>query len=189
VGFQVAGRIAEVATSKRWQALFDEHVVQPLGLTDTFFPANKSAGTAWVPRAWMNPHIGGGAHSTANDYARFLRMFLADGEIEGQRILSPRAVREMQIDQTLGLDPIFSPHWVADAGYGLGAWVETRGPHGLGTRLSCAGARGFLPWVDLELGYAGIIIAPCETRRLVRLYEALLPLIAQSLGQSGQAAA
>lgn len=95
----------------------------------------------------------------------------------------------MQIDQTLGLDPIFSPHWVADAGYGLGAWVEARGPHGLGTRLSCAGAQGCLPWVDLELGYAGIIIAPCETRRLVRPYEALLPLIAESLGRCRRAAA
>ena len=46
-----------------------------------------------------NDRGGGGLLSTAPDYARFLRMMLRDGELDGVRVLSPASVAALATDQ------------------------------------------------------------------------------------------
>ena len=38
---------------------------------------------------------GGGLHSTAGDYMRFLRMLMNGGELDGARVLQPQTVADM----------------------------------------------------------------------------------------------
>ena len=46
---------------------------------------------------------GGGLLSTARDYARFMRMILNNGELEGARVLAPQTVAQMASNQMGGL--------------------------------------------------------------------------------------
>jgi CubicO group peptidase (beta-lactamase class C family) len=46
---------------------------------------------------------GGGLLSTSDDYVRFMRMMLGNGELDGTRVLAPRTVRMMTTNQ-LGAD-------------------------------------------------------------------------------------
>jgi len=85
---------------------------------------------------------GAGLSSTAEDYARFLQLFLNGGEFQGVRLLSPKTVQLMLTEQM--------PKASADVGLGFG--LETpdndhQQPHSLGT-FSWGGAYGSSYWAD-----------------------------------------
>ena len=61
---------------------------------------------------------GGGLLSTASDYVRFAQAMLNGGELDGNRILSPKTVELMTTDQVGALSP---------AGFGLGFGVARPG--------------------------------------------------------------
>jgi len=87
---------------------------------------------------------GGGLWSTADDYLRFARMLLADGSIDGVRVLSAESVRQMRADRLTREQKtvpfLGAPFWVG-RGFGLGLSVVTDpakasqlfGPGGAGT--------------------------------------------------------
>ncbi|MEI6782847.1 MAG: serine hydrolase domain-containing protein [Verrucomicrobiota bacterium] len=92
LAMQVGGRMAEQATGKSFDELFQEKIAHPLGMTNTHFtPVDPSHG--------HSPMLGGGARSTVHDYSRFLAMISADGLFEGKRILSTAAIARMQANQ------------------------------------------------------------------------------------------
>jgi CubicO group peptidase (beta-lactamase class C family) len=144
--------------------VLSERIFAPLGMPDTGF----SVGTAGRPRAAtmykldanmalqhdvMGPaHItdppfcsgGGGLWSTVDDYLRFARMLLADGTLDGVRVLSEESVRLMRTDRLTDEQKrqpfLGAPFWVG-RGFGLNLSVVTDpaksrqlfGPGGLGT--------------------------------------------------------
>src|SRR5687768_12804052 len=72
LAMQVAGRMAELATGKTWEVIFQEKIAGPLGMRSTHFtPVDTTPG--------HNPMIGGGARSSLHDYARFLQMIMNEG--------------------------------------------------------------------------------------------------------------
>jgi CubicO group peptidase (beta-lactamase class C family) len=91
VSVQVAGRIAEIASGieapsgKAWKSLFTSRLSAPLEMTATSCEGSSPTD---------NPHLAGGATSTARDYASFLTMLLNKGSFRGRRILSEAAVAE-----------------------------------------------------------------------------------------------
>jgi CubicO group peptidase (beta-lactamase class C family) len=111
-------------TGKRWHELFAERLAAPLGLASTKFgtlqPVGGEPGTAALP--W----VAGGAVSTLDDYARFLRMLAGKGVFDGQRVLSEASVAAMWRDQVpahVEVQPVgFAAETVR---YGLGTWLET----------------------------------------------------------------
>ena len=110
---------------------------------------------------------GAGLWSTVDDYLRFARMLLADGTLDGVRVLSEESVRLMRTDRLTDdqkRQPFLgSPFWVG-RGFGLNLSVVTDpaesrqlfGPGGLGT-FSWPGAYGTWwqadPSADLMLIY------------------------------------
>jgi CubicO group peptidase (beta-lactamase class C family) len=58
----------------------------------------------------------GGLNASVNDMSRFIRMILAEGELDGQRIIKPETVRETAPDSDVAQSP--------DHGNGQG-WNET----------------------------------------------------------------
>ena len=119
-GFDVAGLIVEVVSGQPFEDFLQQHLFDPLGMTDTtFYPseaqrqrlahayrANPATGeysllTGLGPNGPIPtkgeavPHGGGGLFSTAGDYARFCQMLLGGGTFNGRRYLSPAAYQAM----------------------------------------------------------------------------------------------
>jgi len=105
---------------------------------------NPGSGGTWMAdparafSATAYPSGGAGATATIGDYARFARMLLNGGELDGARILKPETVRLMTSPQTNGMAPA-----VRGAGneFGLGFFVTTD-PGAAKTRMG-AGSFGW----------------------------------------------
>ncbi|MGC3988970.1 MAG: serine hydrolase domain-containing protein [Chthoniobacteraceae bacterium] len=93
LAMQVAGRMAELATGKDSETLFQEKIARPCAMQNTHFTPvdTKQAGHA--------PMLGGGARSTLPDYEHLLSMIFHGGVYAGRHVLSASAIREMQADQ------------------------------------------------------------------------------------------
>jgi len=157
LSMQVAGRMAELATGQRFEELFQRRIARPLGLSHTRF-------TPVDPGPGRSPMLGGGARSSARDYARFLRMIAADGTFEGARVLSAAAIGAMLADQvgTATVAPGELVERVRGAKhtgvYGLGLWRERLDAQGRATLVSSPSWAGSYPWLDLEHGLYGVFI-------------------------------
>ncbi len=119
VGLDWAGRVVEVVSDQDLDAYFQEHILGPLGMSDTSMYLSAEAqgrlgalhlrtdeGLAPLPNqaAW-DGHVfemasgGGGLYSTVPDYLRFTRMILDGGALDGVRILAEDTVEHMGVDQ------------------------------------------------------------------------------------------
>jgi CubicO group peptidase (beta-lactamase class C family) len=140
----LVGRIA----GKSFREFLFERIFEPLGMVDTDFwiPPEKMARaasvygfnddqTALAPRhfpARTAPpgFCGGGAGlvSTLDDYLKFARMLLGEGEVDGVRLLRPETVRLMRENRLTDAQreiPFMNiPMW-AGQGFGLGVSVIT----------------------------------------------------------------
>jgi len=147
LAMQVAGRMAELATGKDWESLFQQKIAIPLGMHSTHFtPVDSSGGHA--------PMLGGGARSTLQDYANFLSMIFNNGVFNGKRILSVRAIEAMQANQVEGAK-INKGEFVEKARssskkdiYGLGEWREETDNRGRAILISSPSWAGAYPWID-----------------------------------------
>ena len=129
-GFNLVGRLIEVLSGEPYASFVDSRLLQPLGLRDTtLWPSEsqlarlaKSYASASADGLGRTPlrevpfpqltapyssrarraSPSGGYFSTARDCARFGRMVLRGGELDGQRHLSAAAIAEMTTDQTGG---------------------------------------------------------------------------------------
>src|SRR5262249_13417822 len=112
----VVGRIVETVSGETLEDYFREHIFIPLKMTDTSYnvPKTKEARlVAQHPRsgtrmdgaiklqnprpglAIPSPRGGSGLASTADDYGRFVRMFLNGGALDGARVLKAETVALM----------------------------------------------------------------------------------------------
>jgi len=124
-GMDVLGRVVEVAGGMPFDEFLQKRVLDPLGMKDTSFWIAPAKESRWAhPYRWNaqtskleetritylyntavtdreRPPLGGaGLFSTAADMARFYRMMLNQGALDGQRILKPETVAEMTRKQT-----------------------------------------------------------------------------------------
>lgn len=111
------GRLVEKVSGQNLEDYFDQHIFQPLRMSDTFFnvPPEKQArvvalhmhqeDSSYVqapPQPLPPVHFfsgGGGLYSTAGDYLKFERMLLGGGTLDGKRVLSPESVQQMSKNQ------------------------------------------------------------------------------------------
>jgi CubicO group peptidase (beta-lactamase class C family) len=167
-GLSVAGRIVEIVAGKPFDQFLSERIFQPLGMKDTtFFPTtDQAARTAIVYKptadksdiepaeSWIGnektPNPSGGLMSTASDLVRFYQMCLNGGQLDGKRILSAEAVKEMTSVQTADVPkPLgFTP----GSEWGLGFALVSK-PEGATAMLSPGtfghgGAFGTQGWID-----------------------------------------
>jgi CubicO group peptidase (beta-lactamase class C family) len=135
----ILGCVVEKASGVALDTFIAQRITKPLGMTDThfFLPATKrerltavyaSTDDGGMTRAPDGPRGqgnyvegprrsfsgGAGLLSTARDYARFLQMLLNGGELDGVRILAPKTVQLMTVNQ---IGTIYSS---GGLGFGLG---------------------------------------------------------------------
>ena len=167
--------------------VLSERIFGPLGMADTGFSVGtagrRRAATmykldetmtlqhdAMGPAPITDPPFctgGAGLWSTVDDYLRFARMLLADGTLDGARVLSEESVQQMRTDRLTDEQKrqpfLGAPFWIG-RGFGLNLSLVTDpsksrqlfGPGGLGT-FSWPGAYGTWwqadPSADLILIY------------------------------------
>lgn len=169
VSVDVLGRLIEVVSGKPLDEFLDERLFRPLGMTDTgFYVPQDKLGRFALNYQWSEdgdlepvdegapgryttmpagPSGGGGLVSTADDYLRFCQMLLNGGELDGQRILSPRTVDFMLSDHLL-------PDQEAGPGVGFGlGFAVIRNPAqdghlGAAGEAYWAGAANTFFWID-----------------------------------------
>jgi D-alanyl-D-alanine-carboxypeptidase/D-alanyl-D-alanine-endopeptidase len=151
----VAARMAEVATGKSWDQLFDEVLRKPLKLSSDVryytFP-KRSTGTT-------NPLIAGGLRASVDEYAKLLALEYHRGAFGGVGVGTPELFDAQSVEPYPGAVIGESP--AARVGhpirYGLGAWLECSTPATGCAKVSSPGAFGFTPWVDREHRYYAIV--------------------------------
>ena len=186
-----AGVMIERVSGQRLGDHLDEHVLGPLRMTETSYVPTEAmldrAATVHarlpdgslmpypIPAPTADTHQGGGAglYGTVGDYARFVRMILGDGELDGERILAAATVQQMTVNQMgdLRVAPMASamPHLTNDAEFFPGApksWglsfqineapAATGRPAGT---LMWAGLANSYYWIDRVTGIGGVYLS------------------------------
>jgi methyl acetate hydrolase len=189
----VVGRLVEVVSGQKLEEYFHDHIFVPLKMNDTSYNVPESKGPRLVAQqqragAKMDGDIvlqipplvgltiaspigGGGLASTAEDYGRFMRMFLNGGALDGVRILKAETVALMSQNQigavtvpalksALPRSADFT--FIADGrdkwGYGFLITVDQiPGKRSPGS-LSWGGINNTYFWIDPARGVAGTIM-------------------------------
>ncbi len=147
-GINTAARVLEVVSGMSYEAFMQERLFDPLGMKDTTFWPDETQ-TARLAKSYRPdkektgletfditqllyplsdrtrrfPMPAGGLFSTAADTARFCRMLLNRGELDGRRYLSEASVAELTKRQTpdsvnnaYGLGFAVGPDWFGHGG-------------------------------------------------------------------------
>jgi CubicO group peptidase (beta-lactamase class C family) len=157
LAMQVAGRMAELATGKDFETLFQEKIAQPLEMTATHFtPVDLDGG--------HSPMLGGGARTILHDYAHFLEMIANDGKYKGVKVLKKESIQEMQADQVKNA-LVKKGEFVENVRglthksiYGLGEWREELNQNNEAVLISSPSWAGAYPWIDKENKVYGFIL-------------------------------
>jgi CubicO group peptidase (beta-lactamase class C family) len=157
----VLGYFIEIVSGMPFDVYLKTHIFDPLEMNNTAFYLPKSKEDRlvsvqtkkegeWInyPITFYDPNYpikgakqffsgGAGLCSTAEDYAKFLQMYLNKGELNGTRLLSRTTVQVImanQIGDLWGKDP--------KASYGLAFMVQTEKGEGQGGN----GSNGTFSW-------------------------------------------
>jgi CubicO group peptidase (beta-lactamase class C family) len=150
VSMQVAGRICEVVSGKKWNALFADNIAAPCSMINTNFGLG------------LNPSIANGASSSARDYSFFLYMIMNNGvALNGRRVLSQAAITAMEQGETNKATIVYSPYPAsmlpASNYYGIGNWRDVTASGDSLIEGSSPGAFGTHPWINREKKITGIV--------------------------------
>lgn len=147
VGINIAGRVAEVVTKKKFDILIKSKLLTPLGMRRTSF--TDLSGAAIDPSA--------GAQSTAEDYLKFLRMLLNKGKLNQQVFLSESSVKSLLSMQASFAQVAYSPLKGQPLGYAHGAWISAD-QQGRTISLAAPGMQGSWSQIDLCRGYIYLVL-------------------------------
>ena len=188
-GINTAARIVEIVSGKTFDEFLRTRLFVPLGLKHTtHYPSaeqlpflataytkNKTTGaldavSAPPPARGTRPPTGNaGLYASAHDYARFCQMLLNGGTLDGQRYLSPAALKLLSTPQTPATLPtgFFQNNTYGQRGTNYGWGIGTcvlKTPHaGVAAMLAPGsyghgGAWGTQAWIDPVRGVAYILM-------------------------------
>jgi CubicO group peptidase (beta-lactamase class C family) len=170
----ILGRVVEVVSGKSLYQFEKERILDPLGMKDTSFYVTDKAKQPRIAEPFPNdrkigndaemndPRIarkwesgGGGMVSTIGDYARFVKMLLNGGTLDGKRYLSPKTIAYMgsnHIGPASGV--VNGPYYLPGPGFGFGLGFAVRTEPGVSVmegsigEMNWSGAGGTTFWVD-----------------------------------------
>ncbi len=183
-----AGQVVEAITGRRLGEVMQTRIFDPLGMTSTAFALNEAMrarlarvhqrradGSLTPLLSFELPpdpevHMGGhGLYSTAEDYCRFIRMWLNDGMGPGGPVLTPETVRAAEKNGLGALKirglPAVAPARTNDAEFFPGmakSWAmsfmvnDADAPTGRPAgSLAWAGLANLYYWIDRRNGVGG----------------------------------
>ncbi|MGK2862521.1 MAG: serine hydrolase domain-containing protein [Chitinophagaceae bacterium] len=146
IGLNIAGRVLEVISKKRFDVLAKQKLFNPMTMRRTSFTSSDGS--------LVNPS--GGASSTAEDYMKFLVMLINEGQYGGKQILSEKSVEKLMEIQTKQEQIKYAPKAATGFNYALGSWVIDE-QNGVAGSLACPGLFGTWPMINLCAGYAYLV--------------------------------
>ena len=175
-GPTVAGRILEIVSGMKYEDFLRTRLFEPLGMKDTTFHPDD-AHRARIARTYKmdedthelvpgyNPFVtsdasvqhmpepAGGLFSTAQDMGRFYAMVANGGELDGKRILSTNAVKEMLTPVTAGGKQLnYSCGWMHNTDKQRVCAAMPVGSHGHGGAFATNG------WIDPASGIVTVFM-------------------------------
>ncbi|GMU20015.1 MAG: hypothetical protein AMXMBFR13_01160 [Phycisphaerae bacterium] len=176
VGYIVLGELVRVIDGRPLDEFARQEIFTPLGMAETAYlpsdamkarcaPTERRKGQWMVgevhdPRAYALGGVAGhaGLFSTADDLARWCRMILGAGMIQGRRVLSEMAVREMIRSRCLA-------DGTKCRGYGFDIDTAYSSPRGnlfaTGTTFGHTGFTGTSLWIDPAADCFVILLTNC----------------------------
>jgi len=197
ISVDIQGYIVQRLSGMRFGDFLEQNIFAPLAMSDTrFFVKAEDVDRFAEVHNWdsernrlvQRPHRsdrpsyldperlesgGGGLVSSTHDYARFLQMLVNEGELEGERLLTPESIRIMRTNSLrddLNLRGSLTSEGQPGQGFGVDFAVITD-PEKAGSRNSpgtyyWGGAAGTWFWVDPveDMFWLGMIQAQGATR-------------------------
>jgi CubicO group peptidase (beta-lactamase class C family) len=163
INFILLGEIVHRASGETLDAFAKKHVFEPLGMKDTAYNPSPDLrpriaatekdekgvmliGVVHDPTARRMGGVAGhaGLFSTAADLARYARMILNDGALDGVRLLKLETVKLMEAIHTpTGMTDKRALGWDVDTRYS-----KPRGGFPVGTSFGHTGFTGTCLWID-----------------------------------------
>lgn len=147
IGINIAGRVLEVVSKKKFETLIKTKLLNPLGMRRTTFTDLEGNP--------VNPS--GGAQSTGDDYMKFLVMLLNKGKHNGVQILKEESVKKIMSLQTKPELMKYVPKAAEGFGYAMGSWVTEQDADGNAKAVMIPGLTGCTAIIDYCRGYACLI--------------------------------
>lgn len=187
ISITVLGRIVEIVSGQTFDNYLEQHLFNPLAMTDTGFyvkPHQQArlarayvAATSNEPLKLLPPmdipitekpplmEGAAGLVSTVPDYLRFLEALLNKGELNGSRILSSESVIAATTNQVanrllpIGTNPN-APMLDRGWGYGISVVIDaSKSPYGVNNgEFAWGGSLGTQAWADPNTGMAVVIM-------------------------------
>ncbi len=193
----VLGRVIEVASGQPLDEYLASRLFKPLGMKDTVFnlspeqlkraaqpgpPQPGAAPVTFTDLARRRTFFAGGAAlvGTADDYARFCRMLLNGGELDGVPVLSKTTVASMTSDQLGPLADHPSFNLSKSYTFGLGGFVrrakDPDHPYANIREFGWWGGGGTAFWIDPSARLCGVLLTqqPDESRIYSEKFRALV---------------
>jgi CubicO group peptidase (beta-lactamase class C family) len=191
-GFDVLARVVEVASGMPMNQFLKQRLFGPLEMTETsHWPTDAQMPRLVTAYTFNNGKMaknensmsmsskvyfagGGGLVSTVDDYAKFAQMLANGGELNGQRILSPRTVQLMSSVHI----PASLPGRTAGEGFGLSVRVMENaiaGNHRISNgSFGWSGAYGTHFWVDPKEEIVAVMMIQTPIREMRPEFENLV---------------
>ncbi len=162
-GPALAAYVVEKITGQRFEDYVQDRIFDPLKMDSASYFLSEGDGSQraglYRPNGSVAPYLhilfrpSGALNASASDMARFMRMLLNGGELEGERILSERSVDRMRTPTTT-----LGAQQGLEFGYGLGLYPDVQDGfvhygHGGGIGGGAASAE-FLP--EQGVGYVAL---------------------------------
>jgi CubicO group peptidase (beta-lactamase class C family) len=148
IGPNIIGRVLEIVGKKGFDRLMQERITRPLKMRGTTF-YNEEGGA-------IDPSLGG--KSTLNDWLNFLSMLMDKGMFEGKRVLSEKAIAEMEKLQFSELPVKYIPKPATGWHYGLGEWIQETNSKGEASVITCPNFAGSFVYIDKCRNYAAVFL-------------------------------
>jgi CubicO group peptidase (beta-lactamase class C family) len=209
VGFIVLGELVERISGMPVDKFAKKHVFEPLKMTDTgFTPAEGLKkriaptglrdgkiilGAVHDPRAFRMDGVAGhaGLFSTADDMARYCRMVLRGGELDGVRILDAKTVKLFTEPHTVTTVAPKGGEGKGARSYGWDVDTSYSAPRGelfkKGEGYGHTGFTGTSAWIDPGTGTAVIVLTnrvhPEDKGNATRLRREVATIVAAAVGK------
>jgi CubicO group peptidase (beta-lactamase class C family) len=147
-----------------------ERIVRPL----------KMRGVSFDSQTGDAPNPSGGAVASASDYISFMAMLINKGVgPDGKRILSEKAVRELESPQFANLPVKFVPKELQGAQFGLGCYITGTGSS---TVVLSPNMLGTTAWIDGCRNYCAILIVAKPEEQKKVIWSSMMGLLNGVLG-------
>ncbi len=173
VALDLMGRVIEVVSGQPFDAYLQDHILDPLGMSSTWFRVPESEigrlSTNYAPFSgallpidpakssiYLDeppfPMGGAGLVSSARDYDRFLAMLLGEGALDGVRIMKAETAR-LGMSNLLEDKVARKGSMIDGQGFGAGGRVSLAGSATGEGIYGWGGAAGTIGFVDRKRGY------------------------------------